>query len=178
MFVGPLATRPEPPHLATNSITPNQRFQLLRGPELFDLASFTLPSQYAVEHYPGRPKPPTPNFRHHLYQLTRFKFLHHLSLLSPTHHSFLPETLSPRQARPFKLSDGTTSADLRLYGPKVLAVPDRLSAVEYARLAVWMAKFAAAAGAGAGYDAMSWVAVDQVRQQGALCPELLDYVPE
>lgn len=176
MYVGALAQRVSVGGRPLPRLTQQQRVARLVSPQLINLQRFSLPSKYVVESYPGRPMPRKDDFRHRLYQLFRFSFLHLLSRLSSRHRRFLADTLDPRSNHNLKLNDGRTVADLKLYGPKVLAAPDRLSMTEYASLAPWLDVFAQACLT--WDDSMFWLAMDQVWQQCALCPELLDYVHE
>jgi len=64
----------------------------------------------------------------------------------------------------------------RLHGPKVLAVPGELSAAEYESLPPWMLPWCASLGM--QDKSMAWVFLEQMAQQAAICPELLEYVPE
>jgi hypothetical protein len=101
-------------------------------------------------------------------------FGHVLEMLDPTSNSHKNKSSLRRVTGAFDTDPCKRGA--RLYGPKVLTVPGELSAAEYAAMAPWMAIWAGAHGVVQDID--GWAGLDQIPEQSALFPELLEYVPE
>lgn len=187
MLVGTLGHQINPSQSPLNDLPNPYRLLLLLTPAFKQLAQHPIPTQLVRDNYPGHARPPRPNFANQLTQLHRLLFLHDLAHLDPAQTDALVDSLDPASAwRSAQLERMEATgllthplpgeAGARLHGPKVVAVPGELSRAEYAILARWM-----------GPINMRVREVElsnprimlvQIGQQCALCPELLDYVPD
>lgn len=168
-------------------------------------AGFPLPAEFTIETYPGFRHQPQA-FHHKLVLIARFLLLHQLSHiiladatldipnLSHKLHASLADLVTPGTSLHTALNSLTLGdsdlkmyvavatdpavklAEAKLWGPKVSAQPGELSAAEYLALVRVMLGYVSSTGL--GRYAGRWGALWQVVQQCALCPKLLDYVPE
>lgn len=185
LTVGVMGACPHLPPSRPVSIPAHERLSLLRGPLLQQLLDYKVPAAFSVQSYAGRVRPHKNDFRHRLTLLRRLLLLHELIGFSAEDARQLLALLDPGHAQHGEgVALGTLlnasmqkpeDAGVRLHGPKVLAAPDKLSAGEYAKLVPFMMEWCTAK---RPRHAMVWMALSQVGEQCALCPELLDYVAE
>lgn len=184
IMIGYLAQGQAKSQRAQSSISTAKRFKLLSGSAFKAFAACPFPPEFSCPTYPGRPRPHQNDVRHKLRQLERLLLLHDLANPPVDSPAGLLDLLDPqstahkavlgaraRVSAPAPYRDG-----VRLHGPKVVAGPGELSAGEYAALGPWMSAWFASEAWFAGSSL--WLAVEQVQQQGEICPELLDYAAE
>jgi hypothetical protein len=190
ILVGSLgAATSTPTQRPPKSVPHHERLAILRSNNFDQVLAYKLPPKFALANYPGRARPFKNDLRHQLTQLIRCLFLSHLSHRdhSPASTKLLLTALDAndtmrkaavqqKRSRGVAVEDDPfwTPAGVRLYGPKVLAVPDQLSAGEYLalchRLPLWCLA------AGLEKNKTAWIGMMQLLEQATICPELFDAV--
>lgn len=121
-------------------------------------AAYRLPSPFNLSTYPGRRRHAKPSLEHTFILLARLYLLHDLSQLTPAQRdqAFATRSLVAAADVVDFLGGLPSGRTARLHGPKVLAVPGKLSAQEYVALANTLAMVYMQVGGEVGSRGAKW----------------------